>query len=241
MPESLQEMVRIHLVDGMVWHGEGKYDDAIACFDKAIEIDPNVAEVRRWRGDAYGETGDVDRAIAEFDKAIALDPNDATFYDDRGRAYAKKGEVDRALADYTKAIEIDPNFFNAYANRGLAYAERGDFDRVIADYDKALALDPNDATAYNIRGDAYAQKGEHDRSIRRPKKSKKIRRTFRHAVATPACTQLFSNDGIVQAHRVHCSGDCEIVSTRSVSAYRYTHTWVRPIFREYVAQSSEPQ
>ena len=115
MPESVQETVRTHLDHGWACLDKGKYDDAIADFDKAIALDPNDAAAYGNRGNAYYSKGEVDRAIADFDKVIALDPNDAIAYDNRGVAYEKKGDKEKAIADFRKALEIAPSFQEAKA------------------------------------------------------------------------------------------------------------------------------
>ena len=62
MPESVQETVRSHLNHGRACLDKGKYDDAIADYDKAIALDPNVATAYTNRGVAYGRKGEYDRA-----------------------------------------------------------------------------------------------------------------------------------------------------------------------------------
>jgi Tfp pilus assembly protein PilF len=109
MPESVQETVRTHLDHGGDCLDKGKYDDAIAEYDKAIEINPNVAIAYTNRGLAYGRKGEVDRAIADYTKAIALDPNFVLAYALRGGAYKHKGDKEQAIVDYRKALEINPS------------------------------------------------------------------------------------------------------------------------------------
>lgn len=50
MPESVQETVRTHLDHGRDCLDKGKYDDAIADYDKAIALNPNVATAYTNRG-----------------------------------------------------------------------------------------------------------------------------------------------------------------------------------------------
>ena len=71
MPESVQKTVRTHLDHGRACLDKGKHDDAIADYDKAIAINPNVALAYTNRGLAYERKGAFDRAIADYDKAIA--------------------------------------------------------------------------------------------------------------------------------------------------------------------------
>ena len=109
MPESVQETVRTHLDHGRACLDKGKYDDAIAHYDKAIALDPNDAAAYTNRGSAYYRKGAFDRAIADHSKAIAIDPNHANAYYNRGVAYEQKGDKDQAIADFRKVLEINPS------------------------------------------------------------------------------------------------------------------------------------
>jgi tetratricopeptide (TPR) repeat protein len=116
MPESVKETVRTHLDHGRACLDKGKYDDAIADYDKVIALDPNVALAYINRGVAYGRKGAFDRAIADYTKAIALDRKYTLAYTNRGVAYAKKGDKEQAIADFRKALEIRPSDQDAKNN-----------------------------------------------------------------------------------------------------------------------------
>jgi tetratricopeptide (TPR) repeat protein len=53
------------------------YDEAIACFTKAIEAHPKHAASYRDRGDAFLQKSKYDKALADLNEAIRLDPKDA--------------------------------------------------------------------------------------------------------------------------------------------------------------------
>jgi Tfp pilus assembly protein PilF len=108
MPESVHETVSAHLDHGGDCLDKGKYDDAIAEYDKAIALNPNVALAYTNRGLAYAEKGEVDRAIADYTKAMAIDPNFVLAYALRGGAYKHKGDKEQAIVDYRKALELNP-------------------------------------------------------------------------------------------------------------------------------------
>ncbi len=150
---------------GNTWYEKGDPDRAIADYNRAIEINPNMADVYNNRGLAWDIKGDYDRAIADYTKAIETNPRYSDPYNNRGLIWDIKGEPDRAMADYTKALEIYPYFATAYYNRGNVWYMRGDYDRAIADYDKALEIKPNFSTAYNNRGDAWGKKGDYAQAI----------------------------------------------------------------------------
>ena len=91
---------------GIKYIGEGKYDEAIYEFTKAIKINPNDTNIYINRGSAYGYKGNYDQAILDYTKAIELNINDAQAYCGRGLAYGHKGEYNEAITDFTKAIEL---------------------------------------------------------------------------------------------------------------------------------------
>jgi len=129
----------------------GKYEKAIECFEKAIDLNPNFAEAYSNRGVTYCHLKQYERAIEDYDKAIELNPNFALAYSNRGFTYCCLKQYERAIEDCDKAIELDPNLAGAYTNRGNAYKDLDQYERAIEDYDKAIELDPNDAEAYDNR------------------------------------------------------------------------------------------
>jgi tetratricopeptide (TPR) repeat protein len=182
-----------YLNKGIMYAMQGEYAKAIAEFDEALKINPNLvgaymlraraltASVSRVTGVKENFSGFVstitggqvtaeqariyDRAIDDLTQAIRLEPDDAGAYTSRGIAYADKGDYDRAIADYNQAIRLDPNYANAYNSRGTAYDSKGDFDRAIADYNQVVRINPNSAQAYYNRGIAYYNKRDLDRAI----------------------------------------------------------------------------
>ena len=96
----------IYYSRGVAYNGLDNNKQAIKDFDKAIELDPNVAAFYRWRGIAYHYIGNHKQAIKDFDKAIELDPKDAVAYDKRGMAYVKLGMRQQAIQDFKIAARL---------------------------------------------------------------------------------------------------------------------------------------
>ncbi|MEW2610789.1 tetratricopeptide repeat protein [Streptomyces sp. NPDC047880] len=57
--------------------GEGAYTQALAEYDEAVALDPDLALAYRHRSGIRGDLGDHDGAIADLDRAVALDPGNA--------------------------------------------------------------------------------------------------------------------------------------------------------------------
>ncbi|HAO21509.1 MAG TPA: hypothetical protein DCQ37_14195 [Desulfobacteraceae bacterium] len=125
------------------------YDKAIADYNKAIELNPNLDSAYNNRGFIYDENGDYDKAIADYNKAIELNPNLDAAYNNRGSSYGKKGDYAKAFDDYNKSIRINNKNDSAFLNRGNIYYKQGDYDKAIEDYTKAIQLNSRNDSAYN--------------------------------------------------------------------------------------------
>lgn len=91
----------------------GEFDDAIADYTKAIELDPKQVTIFFSRGMAYLNKKNFNPAIADFDRVIELEPNEASAYYNRANALENTGNFEKALADYVKAGELEPDNDNA--------------------------------------------------------------------------------------------------------------------------------
>jgi len=62
-------------------HGaSGQYEEAIAAYSKAIELDPRGPEAYYNRASAFGLSGDHQRAVEDFRKAAQLGHREARAY-----------------------------------------------------------------------------------------------------------------------------------------------------------------
>ena len=144
---------------------EGRCEEALTEYGKAIQADPTNAAAYNNRGNAYSDMGKFQEALNDYEQAIRLNPNDAMAYYNRGNAYKNLGEYQRAVEDFDRAIQLNPNDPDAYNNRGIAYDDMGEYQRAIEDYDRAIQFNPNYAEAYNNRGNAYSDMGKFQEAI----------------------------------------------------------------------------
>jgi len=91
---------------GLVLYEQKRSDEAIAKFQKAIELDPKLALAYNNWGSVLDNKGKYDEAIAKFRKAIELDPKLALAYNNWGIVLRKQGKNDEAEAKFQKAIEL---------------------------------------------------------------------------------------------------------------------------------------
>jgi Tfp pilus assembly protein PilF len=105
-------------------------DAALADYDAALALRPQMADVHLDRGAALMRADRYDQARAEFDKALAMGTKSAHIaYLDRGMAEEKSGDVSAAYRDYKQALVVNPNFQEARAELSRFQVE----ERVAAD------------------------------------------------------------------------------------------------------------
>ena len=155
--KKLKHKVALCFFKGIAYTEDRHWIEAIAEFNRAIELNLRFSEAYNNRGIVYGIKGEYDKAIFDFERAIEIGPQHARPYNSRGVTYNKKGEYDKAISDFTKAIEINPRYAKAYYSRGDAYAKKGQYDQAISDLSKAIEMNPRDAGTYNNRGLAYVK------------------------------------------------------------------------------------
>ena len=69
-----------HYNAGVQLSDDGRWEEAMAEYDEAIRLDPQLALAYNNRGVAYKNLGKHQRAIEDFDAAIRLDPQLAMAY-----------------------------------------------------------------------------------------------------------------------------------------------------------------
>jgi len=171
---SGNEAYLILLNKGMVCLHQGNYDQAIAEFNKAIELNSRLPHAYNNRGIAYWRKGNYDQALADFTKSIEISPNNATSYVGRGSVYGDKGNYDQAISDFNKAIDLDPNIADTYYNRGSIYHDKGDYTKAISDYSKAIEIKPIWPQLYHNRAIAYYYTQEYEKAWADVRKAKEL-------------------------------------------------------------------
>jgi len=157
------------------------YEAALEDLNKAIELDPNMAEAYVARADLYAlhlpkERGGSERAVVDYARCLEIDPKNWIARWSRASEFRKLMRYDEAIADWTFIIEGDLDFTRsvegktksiaqAYVWRGDIYqSNKKDYARAIADYSAALQLDPNNGDAHRLRGACYEKLGEREKA-----------------------------------------------------------------------------
>ncbi len=90
---------------------EGRHQEAIAEYSRAIQVAPDLPILYHERGVSYTWTGDLAAAIADFDTALRLDPQRPSTLYERGAAYYRLADFAKAEEDLQAAVDMtsDPD------------------------------------------------------------------------------------------------------------------------------------
>ena len=129
-------------------------EGALQDYNKAIELNPNYAEVFNNRGILKKGMNDLEGALQDYNKAIELNPNYAEVFNNRGILKKGMNDLEGALQDYNKAIELNPNDAMAYNNRADLYLKMNDIDKALADVNHSIDLGGGYAS-FITKGEIY--------------------------------------------------------------------------------------
>ena len=121
----------------------GKLDAAIACYSKAISIEPEFAEAHRRLGMALKKQGQFPEATQHYKRAINLKPDLFEAYVNLGVVLRKQGLSQEAIATYERALQINPNAANVHNNLGNVYRDVGRVDDAASSYQRAISIQPD--------------------------------------------------------------------------------------------------
>lgn len=135
---------------------------AIASFDQARKIDPELALVPYFEGIYLRKQGLYDLAADRFLKVLELDPNNLGGALETAQTLAEKGDYLSAEAWYRSLVELEPEsavyqeFLTAfYVERSYRVAEVG-----LNEAERLVVLAPTNARAYDLLGWARFQTGD---------------------------------------------------------------------------------
>ena len=139
---------------GTAYYGLGMLPEAKDNLDAAIQLDPELAEPYRNRGqtqfmmaqqaataeDAETAAQHLAGAIQDLTTAIQTDDSDAAAFNNRANCYALMGDHQEAIEDYTRGLERDKGDAVAFMNRGMSYVCLNSLDEARQDFAEAIAL-----------------------------------------------------------------------------------------------------
>ncbi|MEQ8386202.1 MAG: tetratricopeptide repeat protein [Coleofasciculus sp. A1-SPW-01] len=120
-----------------------QYDRAIAAYDKAIHINPNLYQLWYNRGLCLAELHRFKEAITSYQKAIKIKPDFYQAWNSLGNAFYHSNQYAEAITAYDHALQLEPNLADTWYNRACCRALQGYLDLAIDSLKQAIEINPN--------------------------------------------------------------------------------------------------
>ena len=136
---------------GKSYEGLGSLASAVDDYEHALELQPDLEEVKERLIQLLVETGNGRRALDQFASAPprVLTPSLLLA---RGRGRMQVELASEAIEDFNSVLEQESQNVSAHYYRGLAHAKLGEFQAAEEDFTAAISLDAGHAGAYWQRG-----------------------------------------------------------------------------------------
>ncbi len=133
--------------NGMMYFGRGvEYGDlnkqqlALADFNKAIELNPEMRDAYKFRSTLHANNGQIDLALKDIEKYLKYDPTDVVTWNNLAMIYMRQGKLQQSIDAFTKTIELKPTAAISYQNRSRVFDMMGDKARAAEDLQRAKEL-----------------------------------------------------------------------------------------------------
>lgn len=152
-PSSVQALVGFagtHILElTLLWaeDRETQLTQAEAAIARAMEFDPNSAEVRYTRANLMLLRAEAEEAIAEYRVAVELNPTFSQALSRIGQAMVELGRPADAFEPLLAAMRLNPRDNMCRFFLGMACFHLGDDDKALAWFEEALAIEQRSAVA----------------------------------------------------------------------------------------------
>ena len=150
----------IHNNLGVTLFRQGKEKEAVAHYEKALEINPRYVDAHSNLGILLVKQGKSQEAMPHFIEVLRLKPDEVEAHNHLGIILSKQGKSQEAVAHFSEAIRINPNYEEAYLNLGIALVQQGRNQEAISQLSEALRVNPKNAKVHNSMGVALSGQGK---------------------------------------------------------------------------------
>ncbi len=172
LPHGGAEAPLLHFASKEQWFDEGwvnfhaeRYNEALAAFEQALQLDSNFTDAHSSRGDTLYRLKRYEEALSAYEQAIQLDSHHVWAWYGKGDVLRNRRHYDEALKAYERVTELEPGNVWAWREKGDTLRHLKQYEEAIAAYQHALELNPRLSRAYCGRGDALCDLGYYEEAL----------------------------------------------------------------------------
>ena len=137
-PESID--AHHHL--GFILFKEGRIDEAIIEYQKAVFLDGKDPALHNNLGNAFVKKGKVDEAIKEFREVLKINPKNAGSHNNLAMLLMRQGRNKEAVLHFREAIRLSPAFANAHFQLAKILKKEGLVKEAEYHYQESININP---------------------------------------------------------------------------------------------------
>ncbi len=125
-------------------------EEALACFEHATVLQPNLLAPWIYRGRALRKLQRFQQAVECYDTALRINPNRPECWYEKGLTLVDLNKMDEALKCFDRTLSLDPEHLHAALDRGSFLERAGRVEQAMTSYRRFLQKAP---PAMNGRAD----------------------------------------------------------------------------------------
>jgi tetratricopeptide (TPR) repeat protein/capsular polysaccharide biosynthesis protein len=143
---------------GFVLSQQGRYDDAIDCWQHATYLDPNLRKAYYSQAEVFQALGNDEEAIKCYSTALNLQADYSSAYQ-LGVCFSRTERLDLAINYFKDAITLKPDSAQAYGDLGIALLKQDNLDEAIEALSHAVSFQTQFTQAYSFWVNDLKQSG----------------------------------------------------------------------------------
>ena len=143
----------VHAVAGITLRLDGMYDDALAQFNRSLQLNPaNAPAIYNHRARVYQYQNQLELAEEELQKGLTLEPKHSLLRTSLAYQHMRKGELDKAIALLEAVIHEDDSMRIAFPTLAMCYVQVGKREKAasLIEDDSLSAAEADSEMAYRL-------------------------------------------------------------------------------------------
>ncbi len=156
----LPQVAEVHSNLGVAYYFHKRRGEALAAFEKALQLKPDLVSALIFSGIANYELSKPAQAIKLLERAVGLSPADPLAQTWLAHSYAAQSRHREAVDHFTVASERSPNDVDIWYGLGQTYLELGR-----QEVERLTTLAPNGARVLQLAGDLWLLRAEPGKAL----------------------------------------------------------------------------
>ncbi len=144
---------------------DGNYEEAIAAYKSAIELNPDYARAYNNLVSLLYSLGRIKDAMELAQQALIKFPDNALVHNNYGQILVHQKRFEESIKSFKKSLKLNSMDAFVYANLGLAYSFASMNEEAIKCFSVSLELKPDDMETKRYLGLVFASEGRYEEAV----------------------------------------------------------------------------